>query len=187
LEYFNQFVDSLILCVGYFTVGLQSRPLDVVFLQLYLSDSTEVSISSQSLYFAPSNWDEIKTVNVIGQDDWVDDGDAPFTITLFPQSLDSKYNALNPIEVHGYNLDNDTAGFEIITHERIVSEAGLNTWFIIRLTSEPLYLVTIPIRSSNEFEGSLSHSQVKFNNSNWNIFQNVSIYGMNLYHENETY
>ena len=58
--------------------------------------------------FDSSNYSTLQTVTVTGVDDFYDDDNVSYTITVDPSSIAS-YNTMTSSTVTGSNIDNDTA------------------------------------------------------------------------------
>ncbi len=67
-----------------FTVVLTSEPSATVTIGVSSSDTTEGTISTSLLTFTSSNWATPQTVTVTGVNDFLDDGDVAYTVTLAP-------------------------------------------------------------------------------------------------------
>lgn len=101
-----------------FTVALSQAPEEGsnVTLNLAVSPSTEARLSrsggasatSLSLVFTSANFATPQTVNVIGQDDSVADGDATFTITGRVTTQDPTYQGQSFTPITGINVDNES-------------------------------------------------------------------------------
>jgi hypothetical protein len=169
---------------------LNSEPTFDVVLNVISSDTTEANISSNMLTFTPGNWDTIQSITVLGVDDDFDDGNVAFSIITNPAvSMDPEYNNLDPANVAGTNNDDgDTAGFAINpTSGLITTEAGGSDTFIVTLTSEPLFDVTLPLDSSDTTEGLITASpnlvgtvadlSLVFNGNNWDTGFTVTVTG----------
>ncbi len=162
-----------------FAVVLTSQPTANVTIALASSDLGEGSLAVSSLTFTPANWSTPQSVTVTGVDDFVDDGDATYAITLAPAvSGDAKYSGLDPADVVVTNTDNDVAGIQVTPISGPTSEAGANATFSIVLTSQPTANVTISLSSSNPGEGSLSTSTLTFTPANWKVSQIVTVTGV---------
>jgi hypothetical protein len=95
-----------------FAVRLNSQPTGNVVILLNSSDTTEGTISPNSLIFTPQNWDTWQEVTVTGVDDDLTDGDIAYTIITSPAtSSDSNYDGLNPADVQVINKDRDSRLF----------------------------------------------------------------------------
>ncbi len=92
-----------------FTVKLNSQPTANVSIGLSSSNTVEGTISSQSLTFTPTNWNQTQTVTVKGVDDKIADGDKKYTIVTAPAvSTDPKYNNLNAADVSVTNAETNS-------------------------------------------------------------------------------
>jgi hypothetical protein len=169
---------------------LNSEPTADVVLNVQSSDTTEASISSNMLTFTAGNWDTPQAITVLGVDDDIDDGNVAFSIITNPAvSMDPKYNNLDPANVSGVNNDDgDTAGFSVVpTSGLVTTEAGGSDTFVITLTSEPLFPVSMTMDSSDTTEGLISASpnlvgtspdvSLVFDASNWDVGFTVTVTG----------
>jgi len=90
-----------------FTVVLNSRPTDDVFIPVASSKPTEGTVSVSSLTFTPDNWYTAQTVTITGVEDTARDGDQPYAITLGPAwSDDPAYDDRDPADASVTNKDN---------------------------------------------------------------------------------
>ncbi|MBV9866090.1 MAG: family 16 glycosylhydrolase [Abitibacteriaceae bacterium] len=163
-----------------FTVKLSSQPTANVTLGLASSNVAEGTVFPASLTFTANNWSVPQTVTVTGVDDFVVDGNQPYTIITAPAvSADSNYNGLNPADVAVRNTDNDSAGITVTpTSGLVTTEAGGSANFTVRLNSQPIASVSVGLSSSNPAEGVVIPSTLTFNASNWNIPQTVTAVGV---------
>jgi hypothetical protein len=76
------------------------------------------------------------------------------------------------------NLDDDTAGFVISPISGHTSESGITATFTIRLTSQPLATVTLPLTSSDLTEGTASPTAVVLTSLDWNSPHPVTVTGV---------
>ena len=155
-----------------FTLVLNTDPGTNVTVTIGLSSSniTEGMIDSNTLTFtggAGGNWSTPQTVTVTGVNDFVDDGDIPYTIVTAPASAadtSSLYHNMPVADVAAINLDNDTAGItvsptSITTYE---DQMKLAATFTVVLTSQPLEDVTIDVSSSDTSEGTIDRNTLTF-------------------------
>jgi subtilisin-like proprotein convertase family protein len=83
-------------------------PAANVTIGLSSSDTTEGTVSPVSLVFTPANALTPQVVTVAGVDDFITDGDQPYTIVTAPAvSADPGYNGLDPADVSVTNTDDD--------------------------------------------------------------------------------
>nr|WP_277876478.1 DUF4347 domain-containing protein [Trichocoleus sp. FACHB-40] len=105
-----------------FSVKLNSKPTANVALGLASSDTTEGTVSTNTLTFTANNWNVAQTVTVKGVDDTLVDGNLAYKILTNPAvSADSKYNNLNPVDVTVTNIDNDVATTNVINGNSLVA------------------------------------------------------------------
>jgi hypothetical protein len=163
-----------------FTVVLQTQPSANVTIAVASSAVDEATVSASQLVFTPQNWNQAQTVTVTGVDDFIDDGNQPFTITLgAATSQDSMYAGIDPADPTGTNADNDTAGIVVSpTAGLTTSEAAGADTFTVVLTSEPTANVTIAVSSSDTTEGVVAPMSLVFTPQNWNQAQSVSVTGV---------
>ena len=100
-----------------FTIVLNSQPTGDVVIALSSSDTTEGTVSPESLAFTGVvrftgvNWNTPVTITVTGVDDVLDDGDVAYSIvTAAATSTDVVYNGINAADVAVTNTDNDASG-----------------------------------------------------------------------------
>ena len=163
-----------------FTIVLNSQPAAWVYVPVFSSDTTEGSVSTNLVAFSTANWFVPQTVTVTGVNDFVDDGDISYSILIGPsQSPDILYNGIDSADISLLNVDDDTAGITVSPPSgTTTTETGGAITFIVRLDSEPLSSVMIPISSSDTTEGSVSPGMLFFNASNWSVGQVVTVTGV---------
>ena len=161
-------------------VVLTRRPTAVVTIGVSSSDPSEGTVSTALLTFTPANWDVPQVVTVTGVDDYIDDGDVPYTIVLSAAtSLDSHYHGLDPADPALTNIDDDTSGIQVTPRSGlVVTEAGGTATFAVVLRSEPTSPVTIRLVSSAPGEGTISASSLTFTPANWDVPRVVTVSGV---------
>src|SRR5207248_8941259 len=97
-------------------------------------------VAPASLTFTPQNWNVPQTVTVTGVDDFIDEGDVPYTIVTAPAtSADARYNGFDPSDVSVVNKSSHTAGITVTpTAGLVTTEAGGSATFTVQLNSKPL-------------------------------------------------
>ncbi len=162
------------------TVVLNSQPTADVTVAVASNDTTEATVSTASLTFTSQNWNAPQTVTITGVDDNVADGDQPFTIVLSPAvSSDTTYSGVDPDDVMGLNLDNDTAGFLVTpTSGLTTTEAGGTATYTVVLLSQPSADVTVAVASNDATEGTATPASLTFTSANWNAPQTVTVHGV---------
>ncbi len=163
-----------------FTIVLNSQPAAWVYVPVFSSDTTEGSLSTNLVAFSTANWFVPQTVTVTGVNDFVDDGDINYSILIGPsQSPDTLYNGIDSADISLLNVDDDTAGITVSPPSGTsTTETGGSITFVVRLDSEPLSSVMIPISSSDTTEGSVNPGMLVFNASNWSVGQLVTVTGV---------
>ncbi|MEM9187911.1 MAG: lamin tail domain-containing protein [Myxococcota bacterium] len=163
-----------------FTIVLNSEPSADVTFDLSSADPDEASVSPASVTFTPANWNAPQTVTVTGEDDNLVDGNQTFTIVTAPAtSGDAEYSGLDPADVTGANVDDDSAGVTVAPLSGLtVTEGGGEDTFTVVLNSEPTADVIIDLASSAPDEASVSPSSLTFTSMNWNAPQTVTVTGV---------
>src|SRR5437773_2639537 len=162
-----------------FTVVLDSAPSANVTIGLSSNDLTEGTVSPASVTFTPGNWSTAQTVTVTGVNDFVADGNVPYTIVTAPAtSTDGSYNGMNATDVGVTNTDDDTAGITVIpTSGLTTTEGGGTAAFTVVLDSQPTANVTIGLSASDLTEGTVAPATLTFTPGNWNTAQTVTVTG----------
>lgn len=163
-----------------FTVVLTSSPSSLVTVPVISSDVSEGVPSPTSLTFDASNWNVARTVTVTGQEDAIADGAVPFIVRLGPTSSgDLRYHGLQPPEVRLTNLDDgDAVGITTVGDDLAVAETGTTKTFTVKLDSQPIANVVVPITSSDLGEASVSPAQLVFTPTSWGAAQTVTVRGV---------
>ena len=173
-----------------FTIVLTSQPVNDVTFTLSTSDATEGDVtSSKTITFtsgAGSNWNVPQTVTVKGADDLFADGNVVYTIiTSDATSTDPLYTGMVAADVTATNTDNDTPGIDVVQISSVTSENASTASFKVRLKSQPATdsrltdVVVINVSSNNTNEGTVGTSTLTFDKDNWNIYQEVTVTGVN--------
>lgn len=164
----------------HFSVVLATQPIADVTIAVTPQPASEVATSTGSLVFTPANWSQPQRVDVTGLDDLVVDGDRDFTIVLAPAvSADPRYNGLDPTDVFGINVDDDTPDLVALPASGLVtSERGTTAHFAVTLHSQPTAPVTVPVAASDPTEGTVYPATLEFTPASWNIAQSVTVRGV---------
>jgi hypothetical protein len=163
-----------------FRIVLNSEPTHDVTISLSSSDLSEGTVAPTSVTFTAVNWNAPRVITVTGVDDFVADGDQPYTIqTSAAVSGDPNYRGLVVADVAVTNIDNDSAGFTIApTVGLSTTETGGSAEFTIVLNSQPTASVSINLSSSDLTEGTVAPASVTFTPSNWNAPQSATVTGV---------
>ena len=159
---------------------LNSQPTAEVKINLSSSDTSEGTVSPESLTFTPVNWDKAQKVTITGVDDNLDDGDIRYTIvTAKASSADTNYNNFDADDVSVTNKDDDTAGVTVDpTKDLTTTEAGGIAEFTVVLNSQPTADVTIGLSSNDTTEGTVLPISLTFTPANWDTAQKVTVIGV---------
>jgi len=162
-----------------FTVVLNSEPSADVAIGLSSSDTNEGTVVPFSVTFTTVNWNAPQTVTATGVDDFIQDGNQPYSIITDPaSSFDANYDGINPSNVSVTNIDNDSAGITVGAISGDTTEAGGQATFTVVLNSQPTDNVTIALSSSDTTEGTVSPASLTFTSVNWNALQTVTVTGV---------
>ena len=163
-----------------FDVFLTSEPLAEVTFNLASSDTTEGTLSTETLTFTPQNWELSQTVTIAGVDDPIADGNTNYSIiTGDATSLDAKYNGFNPDDIAVTNTDNETPGITVSPTSGLeTGEGGETATFEVVLNTQPVDNVTLNLSSDNPAEGSVFPPDLTFTPDNWNTPQVVTVTGV---------
>ncbi|MEM6429454.1 MAG: DUF4347 domain-containing protein, partial [Deinococcota bacterium] len=152
-----------------------------VVIDLRSSDTSQGTVSPESLRFTPADGINPKTVTVTAVNNNVQEGDTQFQIILDPaESPGNGYDGIDPADVTVVNIDDDEAGISVraLASPLVVSEDGDTAELRLVLDSEPQAEVSVPVSVSNPDEGSLSAEVIIFNEENWNIEQALIVRGV---------
>jgi hypothetical protein len=163
-----------------FTIVLNTAPSADVTIELESDTPTEATASPSSVTFTVANWGSPQTITVQGVDDSVQDGDATFVIVTEPaMSADPNYGTVNPDDVAGSNLDDESAGILVMpTSGLLTSEGGATAAFTVALQSQPIEDVVISVVSDDPSEGSVPMATLTFTALTWNMAQAVTVTGV---------
>jgi hypothetical protein len=162
-----------------FEVVLMSQPYADVTIAVASSDTTEGTVNPAALVFTPVNWNAPQVVTVTGVEDYLDDGNQTYTITLAAAvSDDLGYSGKDPDDLTASNTDNDTAGITVAPLTGLsTTEGGATANLTVVLNSEPTADVTVAVESSDLTEGTVTPDALVFTSLNWSSPQVVTIKG----------
>jgi hypothetical protein len=102
------------------------------------------------------------TINVLGQDDAIDDGDQAFSISFAVSGGGTAYTGISVGPCTGTNTDNDTANLIISAVSGPTSEPNVPATFTIVFTTQPTVDTTVTIGTSDAGEGQPSPTTYVF-------------------------
>ena len=154
-------------------------------LALVSVDTGEVTLSTNTLTFTPSNWNIAQTVNLSAVEDGEVDGNQSTNVTIvFSSSSDLLYaKGLPSTDISVTTVDSGTIisplppatgpGIKITQPggNPTVTESGATDTITVALNEAPTDNVTVAINKPNNGEISASPATVTFTTSNWNTPQ----------------
>ncbi len=159
-----------------YTLVLTSQPTSTVAIAL-TADSTQVSLSADTLSFTSLNWDVPQTVTITAVNDSVAEATFATSVTHLvsvPADFALGYdNSLVVSDATVSILDNDTAGVTLSKTTASVTEGGATDSYTFVLTSAPTTTVTI-IPSALGL-ASVSPTSLAFTSSNWSTPQLITV------------
>jgi len=165
-----------------FTVVLNSQPQSDVVLTVSSADDDILSALPPSLTFTPDNWDTPQTIDLLGLDDGIVNGNRNVDVIVAVDAgqSDPAFSAagsqtvtvlVTDDDVPGFLINAPMGGFEVI-------ETGSSGTFTVELTAQPLTDVVLDVSSSDPGEASAGPSQLTFTPDNWNLPQTVTVGGV---------
>ena len=145
-----------------------------------LGDATEGTLSATSLQFTDLTWNVAQTVTITGIADSIMDGDIIYNlIGTTTASSNVAYRAVPPQAVSVTNTDQDTASIVVTNTPAILvtDEGGTSATFTVRLATEPIGDVTVPISVTMPGEADLSRNSITFTPTNYFVAVPVTITG----------
>lgn len=153
------------------TVVLLSQPTEPVVLLVTSEDEGEVVASPTSLTFAPANWGVAQTVEVVGVDDALVDGDVTTSVTFSvdDEASDPGFWATPPKSVEVVTRDDEVAGFAVESTDGSTSavEGGPPDSVRVVLTVQPSSDVYLAVSVDDPEDAEVSPEALTFTSGNW--------------------
>eukprot|EP01065_Artemidia_motanka_P011606 TRINITY_DN1628_c0_g1_i2.p1 TRINITY_DN1628_c0_g1~~TRINITY_DN1628_c0_g1_i2.p1 ORF type:complete len:3387 (+),score=920.26 TRINITY_DN1628_c0_g1_i2:713-10162(+) len=168
-----------------FTVHLMSQPTMPVVFEITSNDTTEATVWHASypgkMQFTPTDWMVKQTVTVTGVDDdppeaWPVDTGAFRVVLHTIGSLDLNYQGVDPPDVDGNNIDNDSPGIVIDPMSVDVRENGQPATVAVSLQTRPATTVTVTLTAADESEVSVNPGSLLFTRSEWDRPHTVTVF-----------
>jgi len=159
----------------YYTVVLQSQPIDTVIISVTASD-TNIVVDQSKLAFTSGNYSTAQTVNVSAVDDGKDEENHTSTITHSVSSDDTNYSHITINSVIVTVVDDDTAGITVIETDgsTAVTEGDTSDYYTVVLQSQPIDTVIISVTASDT-NIVVDQSKLAFTSGNYSTAQTVNV------------
>ena len=165
-------------------VVLDSQPAGEVVLSVLSRDLGEVTVSTDSLTFTATDWDQFQQITVTGQDDDIVDGDQTTAIVLAvdPARSDVAFQAVPPDSVLATTIDDDPPAFTLTESggTTVATEGGPTDSVTVVLAREPVGPVRITVASADQSQVTVAPAVLDFNSVNWDTAQVVTVTAANL-------
>ncbi len=166
-----------------FSVVLEAQPESDVVLSVSSADSSELTVSKDSLVFTTANWDVPQQVTVSSVDDDLVDGSQSVLVTISVNigSSADPFDALPDQKLDVSSQDNDAAGFSV-TQSRGFTQAKESEdpdSFTVVLNARPESNVVIKIANSDPAELTVTPNVLTFTPDNWSVPQEVTVGALN--------
>ena len=158
-------------------IALNTKPKAEVTVHFSSSDTSEGTVSLSELVFTPEDWD-LKSVDIIGADDDVDDGSQFYYVTLSSTSADVDYANSNLAKAYLVNEDDDERGLFFTTGAGVTVTEGQSASYQVKLYTEPTDTVQLSIMSGNPSAVGVETEALTFTPSNWDVKQTVTLTGV---------
>jgi hypothetical protein len=151
-----------------------------VIIRLRSDNLREGRVSTPYLVFTPTNWYQVQSFRVTGQEDGIRDGHQTYHVITTAESFDRRYHRIPVSDVTLRNLDSRRIPGFIVTPVSglYTGEDGRSATFRVSLTLPPRANVIVPVRSLDLTEGRVSTPYLVFTPTNWNIPQTVTVTGV---------
>ena len=170
------------------SVVLHSEPTNNVVYTCTSLDTSEGVVLTPTITFTPADWNVTQYIIVQGVDDNELDLNKPYSIDIESSTLD--VNFLLPFDEGVYRnhrrfilINEDNEGFVTFNKIDMYSSKHDTANFSLVLDNEPEYDIYIHLESNDTNEGVISSpgdKLIKFDASNWNIPQVITINGVDL-------
>ncbi len=158
-----------------YTVVLESQPSDPVTITVGGFSGTDVSVSSSSLVFSPTDWDTEQTVTVTAAED--PDAIADSVVNLTHTAAGGDYEGDSVSGVAVTIEENDMRGVTVntgVTPGSLGIIEGSSGTYTVVLESQPSANVTITVSGASG-DVSVSHPSLVFTRTDWNTAKTVTV------------
>jgi hypothetical protein len=164
-----------------FTLVLDARPLTDVTIDIASLDTTEVTVSTSSLTFDSTNWNDPQNITLNSVDEVIVDGSQTVSITANINATSNvAFTGLASQTVTVTNIDNDVPGFTVSPLLGTLTEGDSQTASLtVVLNKQPLSNVVVDLMISPTDEITTSVGSLTFTSSNWNTPRVVTVSSVN--------
>ena len=162
-------------------VVLSARPSTNVIVDIASGDTSEVTVSHDTLTFTPADWNIGQVVTMTGVDDAPVDGDQTTTVSITVD--DARSNAgfaglTSAISV--VTLDDEIPGLTVAAsgNSTVVDESGSTDEVSVVLDAAPTGTVVLDVIPADATEVAVSPSTLTFTATNWAVPQVVTVIGV---------
>lgn len=132
------------------------------------SDLTEGTVSPSQLVFDDSNWHQIQSITVTGENDNIIDGDQVYKILIDTTVVnDLSYQSVALGDLVLKNTDNDFGNFTVSAISGNTTEASGTATFSISMDQAPSEDITVYLESNDLTEGTVNPTSIVFSSSDW--------------------
>jgi hypothetical protein len=161
----------------FITVRLTSQPGSQLILPITSSNPNEGVPEIDSLMFDESNWNELRTINIVGVDDQFDDADELYYIIIGPSVTEDVPFQGFEMQLPFLNIDDDTYGMVIQVEQMNSSEWGNEASFTMSLATQPQFPILFSISSQDATEGKAVTNLLVLAADNWKRGVQVMVRG----------
>ncbi len=152
-----------------FTVALATPPTETVTVTVTSGSTADLTVSPASLTFGAGDWDSPQTVILTGVNDSAF-GDTTVTVSLVGSG--GEYGGVTG-EV-SVLVDDDDAEISARPGSLLMFEGGIDSEFLVRLTSQPTGTVTVSVTSNDVGAVTVDKSSLTFTPQNYATRQRVT-------------
>ena len=157
-----------------FTIALNTRPGGDVSVALSTDNSSLGTVSPSTLTFTDSNWNSPQTASITGGGCDNDSTTNPsYTVSATPSGTNYSGQAASTFSVTNTTIP----WFYVGNVSGTTSETGDNASLTVVLCTAPTLDVSIPLKSSDTSQVTISTTSLTFSSGNWSTPQTVTLLG----------
>ncbi len=163
-------------------IYLRQAPSSDVTISFTSSNAAEGTVLTSSLTFTSLDYSIPQTLQILGVDDALPDGNVSYRIDAAVTTSDPVFSAEASFSIAAINYDNETSSPGILvtpTSGLYTTEGGGSAVFSVVLLTAPSADVTLNLASSDTNEAVISTGTLTFTSANWSTPQDVTVTGVN--------